>query len=179
MDLAITLLTLVLVLITGYYARQTRLTVEEMRAARRAALESRRRDKSEAAAQRALDAARQIQYLVRQSGASRVDPAALAELSKVLDAEASLIDDDHVSKVVDTCSVLAFTASWSEEAIAREQVKSAGVVRLRLQGPLNALRRVLEDYVREREYNESNWDDLPERSGAQAWLLRSDRPVES
>lgn len=179
MDAAIVALTVVLVLITGFYAWQTRLTVEEMREARTAADATRRRDKSEAAARRALDGAREMQHLMRRTGAAGVGREDIWELSQLLDAEAPLIEDSHVSECVDTCGLLAYTASWPEDDLSREPVGSAGMVRLRLQRAVNGTRLVLEDYLREREYDASRWEGLPARSNAQAWLLSSNAEAET
>lgn len=171
MDEAIVGLTVVLVLITGFYAWQTRLTVTEMREARRIADATRRRDKSEAAARSALDGVRIMQHRMRRKGAAGVEREEVWELSQLLDAEAHLIEDSNVSELVDTCGLLAFTASWPDEQLDREPVGSPSLVRLRLQLAVNKIRSVLEDYILEREYSATHWEGLPMRSNAQAWIL--------
>lgn len=150
-------------MITAYYAWQTRLTVKEMREDRMAADATRRRDKSEAAARRALG---------ERPGAAAFDAAPwaggggagrdLATLS-TLDAEAPLIEHPNVSECVDTCSLVAFTASWPDDQLAREPIGSPAMARLRLQRVVDATRFVLEDYLRERDYEPSRWEDLPLR----------------
>jgi hypothetical protein len=171
MDTALMFLTAALVVITGYYAWQTRLTVNEMRESRRANDALRRRDKSESAAARALEGIRQLQNSMRQKGAGRVERQEILDLSHILDSEAPLIDDSAVSGCVSTCAVLAFTASWPDESLCREPVGSSGLVRLRLHLVIGRTRQVLEDCLREREFRASHWENLPERSQAQAWIL--------
>lgn len=109
----------------------------------------------------------------------RRGPAALArdevwELSQLLDAEAPLIDDQMVSECVDTCGLVAYTASWPDDNLCEEPVGSPGIARLRLLQVVNATRWVLEDYLRERDFQSSRWEGLPRRSNAQAWLLGPD-----
>lgn len=175
MDVAIAILTLALVIITAFYAWQTRLTVEEMRKARLELDENRRRDKSDAAARRALDAVRELQQTIRLRGASGLDRNDIWLLSQALDAEALLIADEDVASKVRVCSLLAYTASWPDDVLVKEAVASAGLVRLRLQGAVDAVRWTLEDYLREREFNAERWTDLPNQANAQAWILQAER----
>lgn len=174
MDAAVVALTVVLVVITAYYAWQTRLTVKEMRESRTAADATRRRDKSEAAARRALESTRTLQHVMRRRGPAALDRDEIWQHSQRLDAAAPLSEDPNVSECVHTCGLVAFTASWPDDELAREPVGSPAMARLRLQLVVNATRFVLEDYLRERDYEPTRWEGLPPRSGAQAWLLNSD-----
>ena len=160
MDAAVVALTVVLVVITAYYAWQTRLTVKEMRESRTAADATRRRDKSEAAARRALESTRTLQHVMRRRGPAALDRDEIWQHSQRLDAEAPLIEDPNVSECVDTCGLIAFTASWPDDELAREPVGSPGMARLRLQLVVNATRFVLEDYLRERDYEPTRWDPV-------------------
>lgn len=163
-------LTAALVVITGYYAWQTRRTVEEMQAARRGSEARVLRDKSEAAARRALDGVRDVQHGMRRR-VPGVDRESLRALSHLLDAEAPLVEDAEVSERVAICGAIAATASWPDESIEREPVGSVDVARLRALAALDATRLVLEDYLRERSFDASHWQGLPSRGSAQAWLL--------
>lgn len=173
MDATLVILTFCLVVITAFYAWQTRLTVNEMRADREAAVSNRKRDKSEAAARRALDAARQIQHSMRKRGAAAVPREEFWELSQVLDAEAPLIDDAQISDRVDTCSLLAYTASWPNDELTSRPVGSVGMVRLRLKAFVDATRGAIQDYLLEKGFDASRWSDLPDQGSAQEWILRA------
>jgi|GEM_PF-5591362 len=172
MDTAMVILTAALVGITAYYAKQTRATVKEMQTARKDAETARRREKSEAAARRALQGVLALQNHMREIGPAGVPGHEIWASSQLSDAEAPLIADADVSGCVGTCGTLAYTASWSNDLLHQEAVGSVGMVRLRLQEALNATRLILEDYLRERPFDSRHRKALPERIEAQAWILR-------
>jgi hypothetical protein len=163
----------ILVFVTGYYAKMTRDLAGEtrkmanaMKTAQERAEELRRRERSERAALSALESLRSDNL---GRGAGVVEQALADDVGHVLRWESSLVDDAEVQSRMRACSGVALVIAWSDESFEPERT-TRGQASLRLHNIATATRATLEAYLTEQALPE--WVDLPEPAGAQAWALR-------
>jgi hypothetical protein len=171
-------LTFALVLVTIWYAIQTRNTVIEMRTARAADVEFRQREKSDRAAYRCLVAVRDLYDSMAQRGASAVERETLSAVRDVLDGEGILIHDADVRDRLSACSQALFVGGYTTEAMMREGL-APGRVMLAVQEFVRATRIVLEGYLAERPHDVDPWQRsnsdgfggvLPSSTEVMAWV---------
>jgi hypothetical protein len=111
-------------------------------------------------------------------GASAVETSTLRNAQLALQADGSLIHDDTLRERVDTVVEVLFVASFANEAMQREGL-SGGVVALKAQTVMKAVRGLLECYLTERTPRVDPWspttggERLPERAEAGAWIRRT------
>lgn len=154
--------------ITGHYAWTTRRMVGEMREARLQELELRRREKSETAATRALDA-------IHESGISMSDmprnPTSEADAALVLSRQLArygpLIADLDVADRVRAASQAALVYGRDSETEWLD--RDRGLASVRLRQLIERTRWSIEAYLAERSL--PAWDEMPRSLGAFAWIM--------
>lgn len=170
--LALLVVTALYVLLTYQLVQQARrdhevalATLDEMRASREQELSVRRRDRSEAAALRALDA---IQRSDIRAGRGEPENVKLAcpELHVALEAEAPFIADDEVASRVDACQEAARVFAWPADQFKGYDHAMASI---RIRQIVTVTRSTLEAYVAGRAL--PDWHDLPRRREAMNWML--------
>jgi len=160
--------TVILVVVTIYYAIQTHKLAGQADKERRRAL-------SLQAGYRALDALREPS--LQQTEPSEIEVSVCRDLHRTLHGEAALITDgDEIVERLRACANAAFECAngGTRMKIQRDgeevdAVVVSGVRKLLLRQIVQETRYSLEDYLAERPLRA--WNDLPRSTGAQAWIV--------
>ncbi len=180
-------LTVVLILVTLWYAKHARDSVREMRLARCADREQRRREKSDRAAYECLVILRNLSGEMLSRGPSAIEPHRFLIARHTLVGEGALIDDQQVRDRLSACAEVLLVGSFDNSMMEREGL-SARYVSSLLEEIVGASRRVVETYLAERPINQEMWtrsvpdgghEPLPDSVDARAWVYRlaeSDQP---
>ena len=180
-------LTVVLILVTLWYAKHARDTVHEMRLARCADREQRRREKSDRAAYECLAILRDLSDEMLSRGSSAIDPRRFLNARHTLVGEGALINDEQVRDRLSACAEVLLVGSFDNSMMEREGLSPRGVSSL-LEEIVRASRRIVETYLAERPIGREMWarsapdggcEQLPDTVDARAWVYRlsgSDQP---
>ena len=180
-------LTVVLILVTLWYAKHARDTVREMRLARCADREQRRREKSDRAAYECLAILRDLSEEMLSRGSSAIELRRFLIARHTLVGEGALINDEQVRDRLSACAEVLLVGSFDNSMMEREGLSPRGVSSL-LEEIVRASRRVVETYLAERPIGREMWtrsapdsgcEQLPDPVDARAWVYRlagSDQP---
>lgn len=172
-------LTAVLILVTLWYAKHARDTVQEMRLTRRDDRESRRREKSDRAAYECLAILRDLSDEMSFRGPSAIEPERLAIVRRTLKGEGALIDDTQIRDRLFACAEVLRIGSLDNFEMKQEEL-SPGQVAVLVHQIVIASRQLVEAYLAERPFNEDMWrisgpqgnHNLPSCVDAKAWVYR-------
>lgn len=156
---------LLVLLATTVYVALTYGLVREARTSRLAVAEAARREKSEAAALRALSAIRQSNIRSGRGEPETVKSESL-RLHLGLEAEVPFIGSDEVAERVDACQEAARVFAWPVDQFRGYNHALASI---RIREIVTITRYTLESYVGGRPL--PDWHDLPHRTGAMNWLF--------
>ncbi len=158
--------TVVLVVITGFYAWQTRRLVSQEATFRK-------RARGEQAAYRSMEA---LSALALESNPSQIDIDVCRVVHDVLDESAALItDSDPLRDRLRACASAAFECLSDPRFRPGQGGPWGGTAQvngkraLPLREIAKATRWSLQDYLAERPLRD--WGDLPEPTAAQAWVV--------
>lgn len=167
---ALAWLTAGLLVVTGYYAVTTHLTLQELRKQREADREMWSRDKSEAAVLACFEQVRDVVQKITEDGPAILGSTA-AGLWASLRAHGPLIRDQATRDKVAATAEVMFVTSFEQGLMDKEGL-SRPVVNGAAAGMLRRLTFVLERYLRDEDPQVSDWNGLPDAASAASWIRK-------
>jgi hypothetical protein len=160
--------TAVLVAITAYYAIETHGLASAARQAAEVQTAQRRRERAEAAAIAVLEVVREKPFWT-SAGDEELNRQEAKGIWLACDAQVPLLDDREIKRRILSLKDIAFTAGWPDDALAREGT-DRGSVTVKLRQAAEASRWSLEAFLNGDAL--PSWEELPEPTGALAWIVR-------
>jgi len=162
----VTVLTAALVLLTAYYAFQTRAMVNQSREEHREAVTKRDWDREEAAARRLLTQFDAALTVSARGGALLLhdQPDIVVHLVDALGDHAFELNDQELQRRMNVCLMAGQTVTWPEQHLQDPRASTYLMFEL-----IQETRRSLQAYVRRRTLPE--WPDrFPQVAEAQQWI---------